>query len=313
MSKPYELAERVKRKLRRLDVATRITRNPNYSITRLFVQRMRILVVFVLFTFLSLSSLRKTRKISRSQRNIARGQDALIIAGGPSSLKLNIQKVLEDQMGNKVSVFAMNWYSHTELAHHLIPDYYVLADPLNQINRHGEFRGRKSVEIWSQLAIWTKTKLILPHNWYPYTKDFERRISMFIDNRELIGFSKSVTPTRPRGYGSLTALNAIAAALYMGFDNVFLIGLDGNMFNALTVDSSNQIFLGNSNLADGKLTPLVELSTDQPRGIADMLYNFSTEFLDIHRCFTATNIFNLNQDSLVDGIAKLVSHPYLNQ
>jgi len=311
MSKLYELAVRAKGRFRKLDVATRLTRNHNYSIIFLFVQKIRILIVFILFTSLSLRSLRRTRKISRTQRDIARGRDALIIAGGPSSLKLNLHKVKADQMSNKVSVFAMNWYTHTELAHQLVPDYYVLSDPLNQMNRHSEFRGRRSVDIWSQLAKWTETKLILPHNWYPYTKDFETRISMFIDNRELIGFSKSTNPTKPRGYGSLTALNAVAAAQYMGFDNVFLIGLDGNMFYALTVDGSGQIFLGGSNLADSELTPLVGLSPDSPSGMADVLYNFSTEFLDIRRCFTAPNIFNLNLDSLVDGIKKIDNHPFL--
>lgn len=311
MSRLYESAEKAKRKFRKLDVATKLTRHPGYSISFLFFQKIRVLIVFLLFTSISLGSLRKTRKITRLQKNIAKGRDALVIAGGPSSLKLNLRKVIEDQTSNKVSVFAMNWYSHTDLANHLVPDYYVLSDPLNQMNRNGEFKGRKSADIWSQLAKWPKIKLILPHNWYPYTKNVQTKISMYIDNRELIGFSKSINPTKPRGYGSLTALNTIAAALYMGFDNVFLIGLDGNMFNALRVDNTNKLFLGSSNLADSELSSLTEIP-DQPHGMADMLYNFSTEFLDIRQCFTALNIFNLTQDSLVDGIRKLDNHPFLN-
>jgi len=313
MSKLYESAEKAKKKFERLDIATRLTRNPNYSISFLFIQKTRIIAVYLLFTLISIRSLRKSKQITRSQKNIGKGMDALVIAGGPSALRINLKEIKEDQIKKKVAVFAMNWYTHTELASQLTPDYYVLSDPITQINRNGTYKGRQNVEIWSQVAKWTQTKLILPHNWFSYAKHVENKISMYIDNRELIGFSKSTDPTRPRGYSSLTALNAIAAALYMGFDNVYLIGLDGDMFKALRVDLENSLYFGNTNLADNAGSPLTPLSHLQPGGMADMLYNFSTEFLDIKRCFTDERIFNLNKNSLVDGFKKLDEHRFLNQ
>ena len=305
--------EKILEKNRNLDIATRLSRNPNYSVMRLFLQKFRVIAGFIVFSAISFPMLRKTKKITKMVKNTASGRNALVIAGGPSAASLNIEKIICDQASQKLDVFAMNWFTHTRLAEFIKPDFYVLSDPINRINRGGVFKNRSSSAIWEKLIEWKTTKVIIPHYWYPDSKFISNEIAMFIDDRELIGFSKSVDPTKPRGYNSLTALKTLAAALYLGYAEVYVIGLDGTAFKTLYVNDQNLVYEGSNNLADSAETPMTLRSLGWPGGMSDMLYNHSLEFLDIKRCFVNQKITNLNCDSMHDGFKKHVDHIYIEK
>ena len=63
-----------------------------------------------------------------------------------------------------------------------------------------------------------------------YTKSVKNKVEIWIDDRELVGWSRSITVLKPRGYASVTAHKTIAAAVHMGYRTVYLIGLDNSLF-----------------------------------------------------------------------------------
>jgi hypothetical protein len=309
----YKLLEYCIAKNRRLEIATRLSSNPNYSVTKLTIQKIRVFVAYLVFTMVSLGDLRASKKVTNKQRNKHSGKIALVIAGGPSANNLDVEVVVSAQRNNELDVFAMNWFTHTPLANQLTPDFYVLTDPINRVNREGTFKSRNSNQIWDVLSTWKETKLIVPHYWRADLEYINNEVTLFIDDRELVGFTKSILPTKPRGYSSLTALKTLAAAVYMGYKEIYVIGLDGTAFKSLYVTKENLVYEGNNNLADSDETPGALRSDGWPNGMSDMLYAHSHEFLDVKRCFHDKRIFNINVESMHDGISKCVESRFVKK
>jgi hypothetical protein len=298
---------RIRAIISQIEIRTRLTVNPRYSLTRLAVQKFRILVVFVARSILECWQLRLAHTHTRSIRGAYSDRDALIIAGGPSVSGLNIQNVLEAQRLHKLDVFAMNWYTEGDLSSTLIPNYYGLSDPLTKPSSDSIFKGVFAQSIWTKLKTWPDTKLLLPHTWRKLSNLIKNDVGIWFDDRELPGLSHSVSPVRPRGYISITAHKVIACAVYMGYRNIFIIGLDNSLFKSIEVDSENRIIEKPGHFYDTEESPNISRPSLYPNGVEDFLYDHSLLCLDLKRSFTAVNIFNIDKSSLTDAFPKIDS------
>lgn len=289
---------------------TAMNTNPGYSLMRLLLRKIRIIIIYFFHSFKYFGSIQKAKVNNRKIYSSKKGKDVLIIAGGPSSGLLNVDAVLEDQKNHTLDVIAMNWYTNTELSKIVIPNYYVLSDPKTLPNGEG-FKDRKSSEIWDRLDQWPKTQLIIPNFWYSQMQKTKSNVLCYIDERELLGFSQSVSICKPRGYCSMTALKSIAAAMYLGYEKIYLIGFDSTTFQATVVDSKNNVFESKNNLADSQSTPMVQLNSYFTNGMADVLYAYSQVFNDLRLCFSKGPIVNIQSESFIDCFGKSETR-YLN-
>jgi len=218
---------------------------------------------------------------------------------------MNINAVLADQRRGELDVFAMNWYTHTNIAKSIIPDYYVLSDPINKMNSGKSFRGRKTEDLWDQLSVWSDTKLIVPNFWMRQLRETKFKIGCYVDDRELLGFTKNISILKPRGYCSMTAFKSIAAAVHLGYDTIYLVGFDSSTFMSTAINSKNQIFESKNNIADGPHTPNQVLDKDFPGGMSDMLYAYAQVFLDVKKCFKKASVITIQADSYLDAFPKV--------
>ena len=205
----------------------------------------------------------------------------------------------------ELNVFALNWYPLSELAKQLKPDYFCLSDPLNKPGSQKEFKGNKTQIIWEYLKHSPKTKLILPHNWLHFLQVIPNDVSVWFDDRELVGWSHSISPIKPRGYSSLTAHKTISAALYLGHKKVFLVGLDNSVFKNVVVTENNELIDKPSHFYDSPSTLDLKHGKAFNYGMQDYLYNHSLVFLDLNKCFHGNAIINLDCDSYTDAFVKL--------
>lgn len=298
----------MKHLVRRIEVWSRPSQNHNYSLTKLALQKGRVLLEYFVVTFVDWRSLRKSHKITAEMKDTKKHMKALVIAGGPSSACLDLNKISRLQGAGLLEVISMNWFTHSPLAKHLTPDFYVLSDPINRYGSGQEFKGRKCDEVWEKLHSWPHTELIVPHNWYTDTLKIPNKIAMYFDDRQLLGFSRNISLTKPRGYSSMTAHKAIAAAIYLGYSQIFVSGLDGTMFKAVGADRQNNLSELPNNAADMSSTPPQPISHHYPNGIADFLFNHSMDFAGLRKCFADQKIINLNSHSLVDAFEKAHNH-----
>ena len=296
----------LKTAIKHLEMVSRLTTNPQYSITRLALQKSRVLLVYLARSILEWRHLRKAHQHSKKARGAYAHKDALIIANGPSVNNLNIAKVLEAQTSGEIDVFALNWFPLSDLAKTLVPDFFCLSDPQNRPGSETAFKGHKSEKIWTYFNSHPQMKLILPHNWLKYDQLIKNKVEIWIDDRELVGWSRSNSVLRSRGYSSVTAHKTIAAAIHMGYRTIYLIGLDNSVFKNVIVNERNELGDNPSHFYDSDSTStLIHNKRTFPFGMQDYLYNYSALFHDLRHSFVSSSIVNLDRYSLTDCFHKL--------
>ena len=291
----------------RLETYTRLTINPQYSVTLLAVQKLRVLLVFITRSIFEWRVLRKAHHQTKKIKGAYSDKDALVIAGGPSVNRLIVENVLQDQQSGQLDVFAVNSYAEGEIASRLIPDYFGLSDPIHKPNSNVVFKGVNSQDIWAKLESWPQTKLLLPHNWLNLKMYITNEVAVWFDDRDLPGWLRSNSPIRPRGYSSNTGLKAVACAMFMGYRNVFVIGLDNSLAKTIEVDSDNRLMEASSHFYDSESTIKEYRPHLYPRGVQDLLYDQSLSFVDLRKCFKSKNLFNIDTESLTDVLPKIAS------
>ena len=295
----------VKNALNRLEMISRLTTNPQYSVTLLTLQKVRVLLVYLARSILEWKQLRKAHQHSKKARGAYAHKDALIIAGGPSVNNLNVAKVLAAQTSGEIDVFALNWFPLSDLAKTLVPNFFCLSDPLNRPGSETVFKGHKSEKIWTYFNSHPQIKLILPHNWLKYDQLIKNKVEIWIDDRELVGWSHSNSVLRSRGYSSVTAHKTIAAAIHMGYRSVYITGLDNSLFKHVEVDEQNQIIETPAHFYDSEKSKHIRRQHLYPNGMQSLLYNYSTIFIDLKNSFQSENIYNIDTSSLTDAFPKL--------
>ena len=293
--------------LLRLEAHSRLTTNPQYSVTLLLLQKFRVLLIYIARSILEWNVLRQAHHLSRQARSACANKEALIIAGGPSVNRLNLTNVLAAQSSGKLDVFAMNWFPLSELAQTLAPNFFCLSDPITKPGSKRSYKGRGTEEIWNYLDSRLAIKLILPHNWIKHSQEINNEVEIWIDDRELVGWNRSNSVLRPRGYGSVTAHKTIATALYLGYRNIYLIGLDNSLFKNVEVDKENQIIEKPAHFYDDAESVDIRRQHLYPNGMQTLLYDYSLVFADLKRSFRVGNIFNIDASSVTDAFPKIDS------
>ena len=136
--------------------------------------------------------------------------------------------------------------------------------------------------------------------------------SLYFDNDSLEGWSKSISPLRPRGYQGSTGVKALAVALHLEPSAVLLIGLDLSYYRNFVVDSDNRLLRQPSHVA-GTDSGTQDISPHSVHGLADALYSTASQFLALHTHFAGRSVVNLDPDSLVDAFPKASAHPLMKQ
>jgi len=159
---------------------------------------------------------RKRRAINRSWKGVdnKEGKECLIIAGGPSYTEELANELIRNRQG--LEVIAINHYHLSRFKDDLVPNYYVLSDP-------------DTFDLELEAGNKLKSYIDL-HNittFTPYGADWvdtSWETIVFNDSENV--YSRNINPRGPRGYTSNTAFKAIAIALELGYEKIYIAGLD---------------------------------------------------------------------------------------
>lgn len=285
-----------------------MTANPGLSVARILLIRLRILVEFVVRRVLIGRKHRRALKETGRLADHYSSRTALVIANGPSTKKLDLSSVKEAKAGG-LFVVAMNYYPLSEEMKELIPDLLVLSDPAHRISNT---LNSKNMEMWNILRMTSDVRLAVPSSWFDEIsaeQGLARRTHYFND-LALEGWTRNINPLRPRGYISMTAYKAIAFALFLGFSEVSVIGVDNTFFQTLEVDTENRVVqLPNHFFAAG--SERSDMTHFYTGGVAEYFRDVSLCFDSLARCFAGHPIVNLDPDSLVDCFPKRINCPYI--
>jgi len=242
-----------------------------------------------------------------SMRSTKSSKTALVIGSGPSADLLvtsEIDQYIDD-------VFVINGFNNLQIAREISPTYYGLSDPAH----FRQLEGEQLVERNRLLDFVRRSgaKLILPHTAYDSTV-FGDIDKYFFDDRELTFLNNSISPLKPRGYGSTTIYKMLAAACHFGYQKIYILGIDNTNFLNYRGRLDNKLSdLGQNTAArteQVKSSLIQEFEVEFTSGIAGRMQSYAHLFGDLFK-FPAGRIVNLHKESLVDAFPKIQNHPLI--
>lgn len=233
----------------------------------------------------------------RSMRNSRADTECLIVGGGPSSKNLSPDKVRRAQEAG-VEVWVFNMYCDSELARHVVPDMYLVSDPAFFVSPGHLRAGVKRA--WEFIAD-HEIPYIVPTG---RSGQAGRPPVYLVNGLSLIGWSRNIDPTRPRGYSNMVAMSSLAVTLHLGYSRIFLSGFDNTMYRNIYRDRAGVLRYG-SGTHHYPTTELdiVGASADGNiylDGVPAIFETVGRIFWE-YRLFQSERVVNLDQVSLVDA------------
>lgn len=235
----------------------------------------------------------------KSIKNSKKGKCAFVLANGPSLSELSLEKVLKLQESG-YDVFAVN--SFISKQNILIPNYYVLSDPLYFKNLE-ELRDDLKIRLGRDLSLLNSKNVMC---FVPFEFDVSSALNnyCYFNDAECLMFKNYSDPSKPRSFSSMTAYKALMISVYMGYEKIFISGFDNNYFLGLENDEHNKVTINEYHFYKKDIALIKHKITDMGfNKIYEVLLDgyWLFYFLDKFKKF---NIINLDKEGLSDSFSK---------
>jgi hypothetical protein len=295
----------MKRRFRSIRIRARFYASPHYyhgrSSTRLFFNNVLQLLGF----FLSERPSRESLVPTSVMRNSKVGRTALVLGTGPSLNKLNVD-VLNEWVDE---VLVVNSFNLLSVASEISPAFYGLSDPAHFVGP--DIKETVQHKDLFQYIRSSGATLVLPH-WAFGNSSFDGFDKRYFDDRELTFFNRSITPLRPRGYGSTTVYKMLAFATFLNYDRIYILGIDNTLFYNYRGRIDNKtVDIGSvtaTKLVGERSAFLEDSEAVFTSGLAGRMQSYAHLFGDLSP-FPKNKIINLDNESLIDVFEKIGIHP----
>lgn len=240
-------------------------------------------------------------KLTKLLRDKYKGLNAFVFANGPSLNILNMEKIKNYQENYNYKIICVSSYILSEKSKIIKPDFYLLSDPAF-FQFQDNIGDEKKEEIKRVISRLNKLEIetFIPIQY----KNMCNLKKVFYFNDCEYRFNKNIIDiTKPRSYISMTAYKAIAMALYLCFDKIFICGFDNDYFKSLLVNKTNEMFYQNEHFFKQSDSSIIKINKEEAKNISELLYSHSFLFSDLYR-FPKNKIINLNPNSLIDAFDK---------
>jgi len=257
----------------------------------------------VLIYFLLRWKFRRALDNLRKIRDTKTHKIALIVANGPSCNLINWETVGFYQKTKGLDIFCLNDSPLLDQTLGVKPNYLLLSDPQDYLEH-----ANSSKSIWDFLSENPKTRLISPIDWHSPEliapcKHYE--CLHFVDTGRN-HFSNSTNPLFIRTYPPMSVFKLLSVVKFMGYQKIFVIGLDISFFHSIKVTQDGKIVQTSIHYKDNYHEP-EDMSHHFPNGIGDYFYFISQNFLALRKYFDDRRFINLDRDSLNDTFQKIES------
>lgn len=236
-----------------------------------------------------------------------KGKKALVIGNGPSQGLVNSQ-LLQKFINGGNDIFAVNFWPQNAEISSVSPQYLIISDPSTLTDSGGtdsysEYLGNASKVLKAYLLERESIVLISPIDRVRHLKGIfgAHRVLGFIDT-EMRWLTANIDPRLPRGYLSMTLFKALAFAIHLGYDQVYLIGMDNTYPRDIFCDKANRILNYERHAAAADY--LIDVSSHIPT-MDIWAQDIFQLFHDLRRCFSGSQVMNLDCYSLTDVFPKV--------
>ncbi|MDB9877743.1 hypothetical protein OAC79_03030 [Amylibacter sp.] len=239
------------------------------------------------------------------------GRKALLISNGPSATNLDFDKVCRLQEAGNLDVFALNSFMDGYEEHRIIPNYFMLADPIffghsyssdrHEINDEIDLKKLQKYEHELIYTIPESCVIFVPFSEYRNTckMNLPNSIIPFCD--DTIHFGSATSPLIPTSVWPAAAIHMLRLATFMNYSEIMLIGFDHNQYRTYEIDFENNITDCTKYLLNKRREKnyLIEFSS-----MMDVFY----EMYMVHKSythFTHEKVYNLDAHSELGAFRKM--------
>lgn len=280
---------------------------PSSSVSLAALRKLRVMTLFIWFRILPRGKRKKRLIPIKMLSGKFKGKKALVIGNGKSAEQLNVKKARTLQQAGDLVVFATNHFLRSEMAKQLRPDFLVWTDT----NLLPETAESEEVSGLASLQYLGKTTLCVPWRWGDFESIQSVKSRLYFEDDATPGFGRNIDPTKIRSYGSNVAPKALAIALYMGFDEINVIGIDQDYFRDYSSDYENRLWKSSTVMSQGTSTHERWEIGPFRDGITTRLSRdlWAIRYLELY--FVDSRIVNLHSESLLSVWSKASSKHYL--
>lgn len=249
---------------------------------------------YILYIFPLRDELKRTKEL----KNTKKGKNCFVFANGPSMNLLDVEKI-EKYQKSGFDIICMNSYIISDMAKMIVPDYYVLSDPVSFFasNRLISDDVMKAQEKQNKVLNELNIPLFMPAE-YSNLNLFKNYYMFYnFGNR----FKSYVNPLKPRGYPTTTAHKALTIACYLGYDEIYICGFDHDFVKNILVDENNNPYFSINHYYDTRIK--TKITHESGKNVSILLWEQHQLFKNLER-FKKYNIINLEKHGLVDAFTK---------
>lgn len=269
-----------------------------HSILQLSISRFKSFISGLINYLIEIYIARKYLLSTFKKYKSAANKKCLLIGNGPSQGHLS-PDLLDKFKAAGNDTYGLNyWTENTELSRH-IPSYMIFSDP-DTFNENKDYLVEKTKKLKKYILDNHDIKIIVPFSMVSMMKSqFTNEIYGFCDS-EFNGW-KNTNPLLPRGYISMTLYKGIAWCGFLGYKNIYVIGMDNTFIKNIFSNKNNAVLqLDKHSSQEDKLIDLSQMY----ESIASRVDELSRLFIDLI-VFKKLNIINLDIYSLTDSFVKL--------
>lgn len=233
----------------------------------------------------------------REMRNSLGDIPVLVIANGSSAEQLDWSRIRSLQKKKRLAVIAMNAFHGTEGARHIVPDFYVLSDPLHNLARSPE----SAASVWRYLQE-KKITAFVPYHWLRGANHIFRGSPLIQFDDRAVFTGHRANPAFPRPYLSLTSMKAMDIANYLTSGKIFISGVDNSSFLGVSLGRDGNVYQSSRHAKGGSTQiEFFQVVPTGRNGIADYFFSVAQVSWAYRRYFKNMNIYNLSNNSFVDA------------
>lgn len=237
----------------------------------------------------------------KNLKGVCVNDKAIVIGNGPSQGYLSLD-LLEALKENGTKIFVVNFWNQNKILSRVIPDYLVISDP-DTLNMEVEntITKTKNESLLKYIEDNKEIKIFCPVRRYKELSEKlgAERLIGFIDS-DLRFWTDNISPLWPRGYVGTTLYKALALAQWLGFKQIYLIGMDNTYPRNIYCDQNNKIY--NYEVHAGTGDYLADISSLN-ECVGDRLFGLSFLYYDAK--LLKKNVINMDPYSLTDAFDKI--------
>lgn len=237
--------------------------------------------------------LKKTFKIKNSKK-----KKKIFIFGNGNSINLLKEEKIKKYLDNDFEILCMNNFILSKFADKINIDYYLIADKRVYFPDKSNFSNEKKTEILNmhKKVKERKIKLFLPTD-FSSTPLFPNETFYFNNNFNPVS-KNYIDITKYNNLSSLSGIKAIMIAIYMGFSEIYICGIDNNQWKYSKVDKDNNILSDSLYFNKEK-----NIHINKEKKMSNYLKIYSDIFKS-YESFKDFKIINLDKDSFINCFEK---------